>query len=292
MGFEPEFELEKLLDEPGYLAKFLIDDNRNHFCSVQKAVVLIARMQVLLNLDDIRDTVSFRCPECSKCLTCKKSQRSTAVSLQGVQEQVIIEQSVKICEENNTVIAKYPFLKDPVEFLTARHNNSNNYNQALKVYKGQCRKSEKQREGMRLVHQELVEKNFMKKLNDCDEDIQNFIKDTAFPHYNPWRIVLKKDSISIPVRMVVDPTMTTFNLLNYLTPVCSRDDAEKLLKSITLTRRTILAKVAKFYDPCGFWEPIKLQIKLAMLPLKGLDWNEKIPELEQTKWSEILPPFV
>ena len=50
MGFEPEFELEKLVDEPGYLAKFLIDDNRDHFCSVQKAVVLIARMQVLLNL--------------------------------------------------------------------------------------------------------------------------------------------------------------------------------------------------------------------------------------------------
>ena len=66
--------------------------------------------------------VSFRCPECSKCMTCKKSQRSTAVSLQEAQEQVIIEQSIKICEESNTVIAKYPFLKDPVEFLTKRHN--------------------------------------------------------------------------------------------------------------------------------------------------------------------------
>ena len=81
--------------------------------------------------------MSFRCPACSKCLTWKKSQRSTAVSLQESREQVIIEQSVKICEENNTVIAKYPFLKDPVEFLSARHNNSNNYNQALRVYRGQ-----------------------------------------------------------------------------------------------------------------------------------------------------------
>ena len=64
--------------------------------------------------------------------------------------------------------------------------------------------------------------------------------------------------------------------------MCSRDDAEKLLKSITLTRRTILAKVAEFYDPYGFWELIKLQMKLAMLPLNGLDWDEKIPEIEQT----------
>ena len=72
------------------------------------AVVPIARMRVLLDQDDIGDTVSFRCPECFKCLTCKKSQRSTAVSLQEAQEQVIIEQSEKICEDNNTVIAKYP----------------------------------------------------------------------------------------------------------------------------------------------------------------------------------------
>ena len=69
-----------------------------------------------------------------------------------------------------------------------------------------------------------------------------------------------------------------------LTPVCSRDDADKLLISVTLTRRTILAKVAEFYDPCRFWEPIKLQMKLAMLPLKGLNWDKKIPELEQAKW--------
>ena len=29
-----------------------------------------------------------------------------------------------------------------------------------------------------------------------------------------------------------------------------------------------------------------------MLPLKGLDWDEKIPELEQAKWLEILTTFV
>ena len=43
-----------------------------------------------------------------------------------------------------------------------------------------------------------------------------------------------------------------------LSPVSSRDDDEKILKSITLTRRTVLAKVAEFYDPCRLWEPIKL----------------------------------
>ena len=77
-----------------------------------------------------------------------------------------------------------------------------------------------------------------------------------------------------------------------MTPVCSKEDAEKLLKTVSLTWRTILAKVTEFYDPCGFWEPIKLQMKLAMIPLKGMEWDEKISDSEQAKWSEILITFV
>ena len=36
----------------------------------------------------------------------------------------------------------------------------------------------------------------------------------------------------------------------------------------------------------------KLQMKLAMLPLKGLEWDEKISDSEQAKWSKILTTFV
>ena len=56
---------------------------------------------------------------------------------------------------------------------------------------------------MRIVHQELVEKDFIKKLSDVDKDTQEFNTNAAFQHYNPWRIVLKEDSISTSVRMVV-----------------------------------------------------------------------------------------
>ena len=135
-----------------------------------------------MDQDDIGDTVSFWFPDCSKCLTYKKSKRINAVSLQEACEQVIIEQSGKICEETNTVIAKYPFLKDPVEFLSAMHNSSNNKDQALKVYKGQCRKSEEQQQGMKIVHKELVEKDFMKRLVDCNKETQDFIINVSFQH--------------------------------------------------------------------------------------------------------------
>ena len=138
-----------------------------------------------MDQNDIGDTVSFRCPDCAKCLNCKKSLRSTAVSLQEAHEQVIIEQSVKVCAETNTVIAKHLFHKDPVDFLTARHNGPYNKEQALKVYKGQCRKSEDESQGMRIVHKELVEKDFMKRLVDCDTEVQEYIKNASFQHYNP-----------------------------------------------------------------------------------------------------------
>ena len=33
-------------------------------------------------------------------------------------------------------------------------------------------------------------------------------------------------------------------------------------------------------------------MKLAMFPLKGLDWDKKIPKLEQARWLEILTTFI
>ena len=336
---------------------------------------------------------------------------------------------------------------------------------------------------MRIVHRDLVEKDFMTRLDDMIDEVQKYIKDAGFRHYNPWRIVMKEDSISTPVRMVVDPTMTGFNLLlakgenrlgyifdiivrnrcrqhawssdisklynqlhldisalpyslflfhnsldpgldpevwvmtrawygisstegqagaaivklvdlakdedrdavetlekdrfiddliggeetkegvdkqvngitrmlsrvgfnlkvvvnsgikpcekasldeetvkmlGYkwttepdllspglgelnlnkkirgskkpnLTPINTRADVEKLLRSVILIRQSILSKLAELYDPCGFWEPIKLQMKLAVLPLKCLDWDDEIPSTEQEKWTEIIAMFV
>ena len=61
MIFEPGFDLEKLVEEPEFLANFVIGYNRNHFCSVHKAVVPIARMRLdtkdmpLLAYDQLRD---------------------------------------------------------------------------------------------------------------------------------------------------------------------------------------------------------------------------------------------
>ena len=455
----------------------------DHFCSIHVAKVPISRMRMLIDQDDIEDTISFRCPDCARCLECKKSPRTTAVSLQEAREQEFIEKSVKIDLEQNIVVVTYPFLRDPVEFLIARHHHTDNYNQALKVYKGQCKKSDSVRDGMRDVHKDLVEKGFIKKLSDLDEDTQQFIRTAGFRHYNPWRLIMKTDSLSTPVRMVVDPTQTMFNLLlakgenrlgliftiiincrcmeyawssdisklyNQLRmhssaypyslflydesldpgidplvwvmvrawygisstggqarhaieklmslfkdefpeaekplkdnryvddllsgadtkedrekeidavqkvlakggfalkfvvrsgdkpsekassdgesmkmvgykwdtekdvlspgvgelnmnkkkrgekkandfPVVSEEDADLMLKDVKLTRRMILAKISEVFDPCGFWEPIKVQMKLEMKKIQDLDWDTIIPKEQQTLWKETLRGYV
>ena len=465
------------------LDQLMIMHEPDHYCGVHVAKVPISRMRMLIDQDDIEDTISFRCPACSRCTECKKSPRTTAVSLQEAREQEFIEKSVRINLEENIVVVTYPFLKDPVEFLTARHHHTDNYNQALKVYKGQCRKSDRVKEGMREVHKDLVEKGFMKKLSDLDEDTQDSIRTAGFRHYNPWRLIMKTDSLTTPVRMVVDPTQTLFNLLlakgenrmgfifniiincrsreyawssdisklyNQLRmhpsgypyslflyhesldaatdpliwvmvrawygisstggqagyaieklmnlfkdeypkaekplkdnryvddllsgadteedrereiesvqkvlgkggfalkfvvrsgdkpsekassdgesmkmlgyrwdtekdilspgigelnmnkkkrgekkanefPIVSEEDADLLLKDVKLTRRMILAKISEMFDPCGFWEPIKVQMKLELKKIQDFEWDVEIPENQQVEWKEILREYV
>ena len=56
-----------------------------------------------------------------------------------------------------------------------------------------------------------------------------------------------------------------------LEPIKTINDAERLLSGIQLTRSLIVGKISEFYDPCGFFEPVKLQMKLLTGSLKGKD---------------------
>ena len=59
-------------------------------------------------------------------------------------------------------------------------------------------------------------------------------------------------------------------------PVVILEDAGQLLGSIILTRRMVVSIMAELYDPCGFWEPWKLQLKLMSQSLAGMDWDDNI----------------
>ena len=61
------------------------------------------------------------------------------------------------------------------------------------------------------VQQDLMDKGFMAKLTALPEDSQKLITSAEVNHFYPWRTVDKEDSISTPVRMVVDPQTSGLN---------------------------------------------------------------------------------
>ena len=182
-------------------------------CSVHKAHIPIAKLRRIIDEDDTGTLVSYRCPTCAKCLKCKETGKTQAVTLQESAEQVIIENSVSINYEKKKVFVDLPFTKDPVPVLTKRHKGSDNYYAARKVYNQQCRKPDTHKKEMKKTHDELLEKKFMKKMTEFEPEIQNFINMAPFRHYYPWKTVEKPDSVSTPCRLVVDPTQSGLNLL-------------------------------------------------------------------------------
>jgi hypothetical protein len=87
----------------------------------------------------------------------------------------------------------------------------------------------------------------------------------------------------------------TFNELNLnkkvrgarkpnVTPVTTTKEALQLLQSIDITRRMAMSKLAEFFDPIGLYEPIKLQLKLALSALNEYSWDQSLPHELQLEW--------
>jgi hypothetical protein len=54
-----------------------------------------------------------------------------------------------------------------------------------------------------------------------------------------------------------------------------------------MTRAAVLSRIAEFYDPVGWFEPLKLQMKLLMSTLNGLDWTTPVPADQAEPWVEL-----
>ena len=64
---------------------------------------------------------------------------------------------------------------------------------------------------MRKTHKDLVDRGFMCKLSDLPPEDQAIVENAPFTHAMPWRAVFKEDSLTTPVRMVVDASCTGIN---------------------------------------------------------------------------------
>ena len=111
MGGEIKPDFEELLNSCNHVVEELDPTYSQHFCGVHKAIIPIARMRELVDEDDTADIISYRYPECTKCVVCKRSWRRTVISVQESADQTIIDSSVKLDSENMRVVVKLPWVE-------------------------------------------------------------------------------------------------------------------------------------------------------------------------------------
>ena len=68
--------------------------------------------------------------------------------------------------------------------------------------------------------------------------------------------------------------------------VTTREGLASAFADGLITKSAVLSRMAEFYDPAGWWEPLRLQLKLLFHELVSLDWNDPVPDEFQKDWIE------
>ncbi len=170
-------------------------------------------MKGLVDELDVPAVIETRCESCANCPTRKLSAREKTKSLQESFEQDVLKASVHINREEKKVEVDLPFIKEPVAYLTTKHNGPDNLYQAKRYYLAQCRKRPEVKEHLKTTVKDLADRGFMQPLSSLPEDLQKLIADAPVRHFYVWRAVVNEDSLSTPIRMVVDPSTTGLNII-------------------------------------------------------------------------------
>ena len=156
--------------------------------------------------------VDYRCPRCAECKDCLTGNKLRNLSIREEAEEVLIKNSITIDIKNGVTRCVYPFSCNPDTYLRKKWGNKNsNIKQAESVLRLQRNKPIEVRESVLKFHEEIYSKNYVSKLKDLPLKLQNEIMNADFQHFFCWRSVFKQGSISTPARLVVDPTVSSFN---------------------------------------------------------------------------------
>ena len=66
--------------------------------------------------------------------------------------------------------------------------------------------------------------------------------------------------------------------------VTTGDGLRAAFKEGLINRAGVLSRMAEFFDPVGWWEPLRLQMKLSFQELNALDWKDSVPESATETW--------
>ena len=68
--------------------------------------------------------------------------------------------------------------------------------------------------------------------------------------------------------------------------VTTQSGLRSALKDGLITKAGVLSRTAEFFDPVGWWEPLRLQMKLSFQELNSLDWKDPVPEHLHDTWVD------
>ena len=168
---------------------------------------IVGEERKLWQVEQLGTESPYRCVNCRNCSRCKKGDVLEVVSLKEEAEQFLIEQTVELDAENNTLWALLPFVEDPVVALKP------NQFVAEKVLRSQLelfRKNPSMREDTLKSHKKLVDRGHVKPLTELYAKHGEQMDKLPGPGYFiPWRTVYNEGSLSTPCRMVFDASSKT-----------------------------------------------------------------------------------
>ena len=152
-------------------------------------------------------TITNRCMKCRNCKSCKESERIEMISIKEEAEQELINSSITIDSNTQTVTAMLPLIKDPSRLAP-------NKDIAMKVYNQQLRKlgkPENKQDKLDILASEkkLHSLGYVGYVQDLPSSQQEMLRSSNIQNFIPWRAVWKPSSVSTPCRIVFDGSQAT-----------------------------------------------------------------------------------
>ena len=164
-------------------------------------------LKVFNDLEATGTDVSYRCPDCRKCVNCKNGPTMEAISIQEEMEQELINKAVTVDVERRVSESSLPFIGDPATKL------SPNSHAARKLYDRQVRslaKSPSNRQDALASEAKLQELGFVDYLENLPVEDRELVLNSGVKYFMPWHAV-RSHSISTPVRIVFNCSHKTPN---------------------------------------------------------------------------------
>ena len=202
-------------------------------------------------LADAAVEVSYRCPTCRACSSCK-NEDFEARSINEEREQALIQASVDFDPGEGKLTATLPFIKDPAANL---HDNKHVAKKILERNWSKLNRHPEEKKEVIQSFKKLYDRGFIQKVDDLNDSEKELMSKSLIPsggYVIPWQVVRKRSSVSTPVRLVMNAGSRTSSGSSLNDILAKGMNCVSSLYSTLINFRlgdgALSADIAKFYN--------------------------------------------